>query len=172
MIESKGRVKIKKAHSDLKNAHIDIVAYNGVVLLVGQVPSEETRQIAAETLQQMPKVKKLYNELQIAGPTSVFSRMNDGWLTTKIKSKMFASKEVEAGRIKVLTENGVTYLMGMVTKEEADSAVELARRVYGVQKVVKAFEIIELKDLPKMERASEKQPENNERNKQEEEELI
>ncbi|MDH5738290.1 MAG: BON domain-containing protein [Gammaproteobacteria bacterium] len=172
MIESKGRVRIKKAHEELREAHFNIVAYNGIVLLVGQVSSEEMRLLAAETLAGLQKVRKVYNELQVAGPTSIFSRANDSWLTTKIKTKMAAAKEVDASRIKVTTENGVVYLMGMVTEEESDAAVDLTRRVYGVQKVVKALEIIQWEDIPDSLRTTEDENIPSPTDNKEEEEVI
>lgn len=152
MVESKGRVRIKKAHPELRKAHISITAYNGVVLLIGQVSSEELKKLAADKVGELQKVRRIYNELTIAGPTSIFSRANDSWLTTKIKTKMAASKKVDANRIKVVTENGIVYLLGMVTREESEAAVELVRKTYGVQKVVKVFEIV--KDIPKQEKAA------------------
>jgi osmotically-inducible protein OsmY len=87
-------------------------------------------------------VRKVHNELQISGPTSMVSRSNDAWLVTKIKTAMFVNDETDALRIKVVTENGVVYLLGLLTRDEADKAVEVSRSVYGVQKIVKVFEYI------------------------------
>jgi osmotically-inducible protein OsmY len=75
-------------------------------------------------------------------PLSMVARANDSWLTTKIKSQMFADAEVVAGKIKVVTVNGVVFLMGILPREEADRAVEIARSIYGVQKIIKVFEYI------------------------------
>lgn len=141
-IESRAKVNIAKAHADLAKAHVVVVSFNGVVLLAGQVASEELRNLAAETVKNMRKVRIVHNELSIAGPTSLIARGNDAWLTTKVKTAMAASSDVVARRIKVVTENGVVYMMGLVTRDEADAAVRLARKRYGVQKIVKVFEYI------------------------------
>jgi osmotically-inducible protein OsmY len=70
------------------------------------------------------------------------ARANDSWLTTKVKTRMLADAEVAARKIKVITENGTVYLMGLLPREEADQAVEVVRSVYGVQRIVKVFEYI------------------------------
>lgn len=142
IIETKSLVNIDKADPALAQSHIIVTSYNGVVLLAGQVASEQLRQLAATTVANINKVKRVHNELTIAGATSMVIRSNDAWITTKVKSKMLASSEVEGGRIKVVTENGVVYLMGLVTREEADRAADAARTTSGVQKVVRIFEYI------------------------------
>lgn len=142
IIETKALVNIDKADPQLAQSHIIVVSYNGVVLLAGQVPSESLRQLAANTVATIVKVKRVHNELTLSGNTSMVARSNDAWITTKVKTKMLASGDVEGGRIKVVTENGVVYLMGLVTREEADQAAEIARRTSGVQKVVRIFEYI------------------------------
>ena len=85
-------------------------------------------------------MRKVHNELTVAGKTSYLSRTNDSWLTTKVKSAMAAAESADSTRIKVVTENGVVYLMGLVTREEADAAADIARHIQGVQKIVKVFE--------------------------------
>jgi osmotically-inducible protein OsmY len=87
-------------------------------------------------------VTRVYNEIDIAGPTALLSRTNDGVLKTKIKARMIASRSVSAGRIKVVVDNGAVYLLGLVTRDEASAAVEEVREVFGVQKIVQAFEFI------------------------------
>ena len=142
IIETKALVNIDKADAALAQAHINVTSYNGIVLLTGQVSNESLRQLAAQTTAKIKKVRRVHNELTIAGATSMVVRSNDAWITTKVKSKMLASSEVEGNRIKVVTENGVVYLMGLVTREEADRAAELSRKTGGVQKVVRVFEYI------------------------------
>jgi osmotically-inducible protein OsmY len=85
-------------------------------------------------------VKRIYNEITIQGPTSSLTRTSDAWITTKIKSQMLATDDLQSGTIKVLTENGAVYLMGVVTHDQADMSVDIARQVSGVQKVVKIFQ--------------------------------
>ncbi|QIL88389.1 BON domain-containing protein [Microbulbifer harenosus] len=142
-LETITKVNIGKAHPDLKAANIDVVAFNGVVLLTGQVSSNELRDLAGRTAQQVHTVRQVYNEIQVRGSTSMLARTSDAWLTTKVKSVLMADKEVDSGRIKVVTENGVVYLMGLLTRQEAENAAEVARTVGGVQKVVKAVEYID-----------------------------
>ena len=141
-IESRAKLNISEAAPELTDAHVVVVSFNGNVLLAGQVASEDLKEMAASAVKHMRKVRKIHNELSIAGPTSMVARSNDAWLTTKIKSLMAAAKDVDANRVKVVTENGVVYLMGLLTRDEADAAVELARQTYGVQKIVKVFEYI------------------------------
>ena len=142
-LETITRVNLNKAHPALKGSNIGITSFNGVILLTGQVPDNEMRALAGRTAQQVHSVRQVYNELQIRGSTTVLARTSDSWLTTKVKSVLLASKEVDSGRIKVITENGVVYLMGLLTRQEAENAAELARTVGGVQKVVKAVEYID-----------------------------
>ena len=78
----------------------------------------------------------------MAGPTSLLSRTNDSWLTSKVKSQLLTADDLEGGRIKVVTENGVVYLMGKITRQEGDLAVDLTRQVYGIQKIVKVFQYL------------------------------
>jgi osmotically-inducible protein OsmY len=142
VIETMVKRAIWNADPAFDSAHLVAVSYNGVLLLAGQVESEDLRRRAEEIAQGHDKVRKVHNELEIGGPTSMVARANDSWLTTKVKTRMLADAEVAARKIKVVTENGTVYLMGLLPREEADLAVEVARSVYGVQKIVKVFEYI------------------------------
>jgi osmotically-inducible protein OsmY len=142
VIENKALVNIDKADPELAQSHIVATSYNGILLIAGQVRTEELRQTAANTAAKIKKVRRVHNELTVSGKTSMVIRSNDSWITTKIKSKMLSNSTIEGNRIKVVTENGVVYLMGLITKEEADRAAELARKTTGVQKVVRIFEYI------------------------------
>lgn len=122
------------------NAHIDVTCFNKVVLLTGQTVSAELRQRAEQIARDTPKVKRVYNQITIQGPTSTLTRTSDSWVTTKIKTQMLATKDLKSGTIKVITENGTVFLMGIVTRQQADMAVSIARQVSGVQKVVKIFQ--------------------------------
>ena len=96
--------------------------------------------LATHEVERLRNVRKVYNELAVTGPTSMISRTNDSWLTTKIKSALVAAEDTDASRIKVVTENGVVFMMGLLTRAEADAAVNITRQIQGVQKVVKLFE--------------------------------
>ena len=120
-----------------------MVSFNGVVLLVGQVPSQELKNLATRVANTPTRVKAVHNELEVAGVTTFLSRSNDAWLTTKLKTLMLADPTVSGLRTKVITENGVVYLMGLVTQMEAQYAVDLVSNTKGVTKVVRAFEYID-----------------------------
>lgn len=141
-IENRSYANIANAAPELKKAHIVVVSFNGVVLLAGQVASNELRDLAETTVKNIRKVRLVHNEITVSGPTSMVARSNDTWLTTKVKSRLIVSKDVSANRIKVVTENSVVYLLGLVTRDQADNAVRVARQTYGVQKIVKVFEYI------------------------------
>lgn len=142
-IETITTVNINKAHPDLKASNINVNVFNGVVLLTGQVPSNELRLLAGRTAQQVQNVRQVYNEIQVRGNVSFLASSSDTWLTTKVRSTLLANKEIESGRIKVITENGVVYLMGLLTRAEAERAADVTRSIGGVQKVVKAVEYID-----------------------------
>lgn len=134
---------IRRSSDEFKGSHIAVVSYNGVVLLVGQVPTAAAKEQATEVAQSLRRVKRVHNELSVGGPTSFFARSNDAWLTTKVKSRLLAMKNIPGSKIKVQTENGVVYLLGLVNREDADNAVVEAQKVYGVQKIVKVFEYLD-----------------------------
>jgi osmotically-inducible protein OsmY len=142
MIESRGGANIRAANAELDDAHLSVTSFNGMVLLTGQVQSEEVKLAAGAAIKDLRKVRTVHNELEIAGPTSMMARTNDAWLTTKVKTALFTGEDTEAGRVKVVTENGIVYLMGLLSRTEADAAVEKTRQVFGVQKIVKVFEYI------------------------------
>jgi osmotically-inducible protein OsmY len=120
--------------------HIVVTAYNGVVLLVGQAATKELKDQVTAIAKTVPKVKRIYNEVVIGTPTAYLIRTNDSWITTKVKTKLLTAKHLRSGQFKILTENGVVYMMGMVSRSQAQSAVNIVRHVDGVQKVVKVFE--------------------------------
>jgi osmotically-inducible protein OsmY len=143
-IETMIEVNLNAADEALRQANIDVISFNQTVLIVGQVPTQELKNLATRVATSSnTRVKTVYNELEVAGDTSFLSRTNDAWLTTKIKSMMLVDGDVEGLRTKVVTENGVVYLMGLLTHSEADRAVELVSTTRGVTKVVRAFEYID-----------------------------
>lgn len=144
LIETKAAVNISKAHPDLaEGSHIVVTSYNGIVLLAGQTPRAELKTIAEQAAASVQRVKKVNNELQVIAPSSFLARQNDSWLTTKIKSQMLTDNSIPGSRIKVVTENGIVYLLGLVTQQEANRATNLVQGVSGVQKIVKLFEYID-----------------------------
>ena len=133
---------IRAAHPELEDAHINVNSFKGYVLISGQVSSEEHLGLATEVVDKMRNVKRVHNELVVAGPTSLISRANDSYLSGKVRTRLASSTDLQANRLKVVTENGVVYLMGVVTRQEADLAVEETRQVYGIQKIVKVFDYL------------------------------
>lgn len=133
---------IRASHPSLQNAHINVNSFKGYVLISGQVDSPELIDLATATVSKMRNVKRVHNELIVAGPTSQISRINDSYLSTKVRTKLSASEDIQGNRIKVVTENDIVYLMGVITRQEADLAVEIARQVYGIQKIVKVFDYL------------------------------
>lgn len=142
-IETLAIVNLNKANPALDDANISVTSYNAVVLLTGQVSSNDLRALAGKTVGNINRVRQVYNELQVQGETSMLSRTNDSWLTSKVKTKLYANGDTEGGRIKVVSENGTIFMMGLVTRAEADQAVDVVRNTGGVQKVVKVFEYID-----------------------------
>ena len=139
-LETSIGVNIKKAGSQLKNSHININSYNRIVLLTGQAPSSEARSLAAEIAKNYRGVRQVYNEIKVSGPTSFIARTNDAWLSAKVKTKLMASEEIESSSFKVVTENGIIYLMGLISQQKAATALELTSEVGGAVKVVSVLE--------------------------------
>lgn len=133
--------KALNADTELKEqGHFNVTSYNTVVLLSGETPTDAMRQRAMEIVKGVDKVSHVYNELTIAAPSSLTSRSSDSIITTKVKTKLFADKQISGIQIKVVTEKGVVYLMGIVSRAEAEIATNIARQTGGVQKVVKLFQ--------------------------------
>jgi osmotically-inducible protein OsmY len=142
-IETKVLVNMKSQEPGLKNAHIDAVSYNGVLLLIGQVESEALKARATEIASQASaKIKRIHNEMEVSGKTSLVSRTNDTWITTKVRTRMMTNRDVPSDQIKIVVENGTVYLMGLISEMEGDNAANVARNVSGVSRVVKVFEYI------------------------------
>jgi osmotically-inducible protein OsmY len=127
-------------------AHINVTSYNRLVLLTGEVPTEAARRAAEQAVSQVENVRSIVNELAVAGVSSVTSRSNDAILTGRVKAT-FVDGGLAAQAVKVVTERGVVHLMGRVTERESERATQAARRVPGVQKVVRVFEIISEQEL-------------------------
>jgi osmotically-inducible protein OsmY len=123
--------------------HISSVSVNGILLLTGEVPNEQVKQQITTHANSVEGVRQVVDEMRIAGKTAMISRTNDTWLTSKVKSLLFKEMYADANRIKVLSEYGNVYLMGLVTPAEADTATNIASSVRGVVRVVKVFEYTE-----------------------------
>ncbi|WP_271410855.1 BON domain-containing protein [Pseudomonas sp. Q1-7] len=138
---SKVRAKVEAASPDLKtNSHVVVASYNGVVLLAGQTPRADLKDLAGRAAQTAQGVRRVHNELQVLPPSSTLARMNDSTITTKITTQLLADSKVPSSQIKVVTENGIVYLLGLVTRQEAQLATSIVQGVSGVQKIVRLFE--------------------------------
>ena len=123
-----------------KNAHISATSMNGVLLLTGEAPSAELKNKVSGFAKDVEGVRQLVDEIKISGESGYLSRTNDVWLTTKVKSTLFAKTKLDANRVKVVSEAGSVYLMGLVTREEGNRATEITRGIGGVENVVQVFE--------------------------------
>lgn len=133
---------LKFKSDKFNNANIAIATFNGEILLIGQVLEPWQKEEAERIVRKVTKAENIYNLVAIGGVSSTLTRMSDAWITAKIKTKLLASDDIDAGQIKVVTENGTVYLMGVVHPEEAKVAVELASETSGVENVVKLFSYI------------------------------
>ena len=141
-IETKAKVNINAADEGYDSAHLSVISFNGFVLLVGQVPSEELKTLATDVVRQIEDVRRIYNELEVREATGASARTNDTWITTQVKSRLLASSDTPGRRVKVVTENSVVYLMGLLTEAEAERVSLEAAEVGSVERVVQLFELI------------------------------
>ena len=141
-IELKATVNLHAKDERFDAAHLVIQSYNGYVLVAGQVADEALRQIANEVILGIRDVRRIYNELEVAAPSSAMTRASDKWVAGKVKAVLLAGSRTPGRRTKVVAENGVVYLLGLVTEEEADRIATEASEVSGVQRVVRLFEYI------------------------------
>lgn len=139
-IEWKALTEIEK---QVRNKiHVNVTSFNRNVLLTGEAIDEDTRKQAESIAREIANVRSVTNELQIGLASTVSARSNDTYLTSRVKGQMYKENRFPPNYVKVVTENSVVYLMGMVTRQEAEDAVEIARGIDGVEKVVKVFEYV------------------------------
>ncbi|OFZ91382.1 MAG: hypothetical protein A2V78_10550 [Betaproteobacteria bacterium RBG_16_64_18] len=124
------------------NTHVNVTSYNYNVLLTGEVPDAKAKSEIERIVLQIPQAKGAVNELQVAGPATLTSRGNDTYLTGRVKGAFVTENKFQANHVKVVTESGVVYLLGLVTHKEADDATAIARSIGGVKKVVRIFEYL------------------------------
>ncbi|WP_409500401.1 division/outer membrane stress-associated lipid-binding lipoprotein [Mannheimia glucosida] len=139
ILEEKVAYNINKDEQIKQEARINVVAYNGKVLLIGQAPSMDVVENAKNLAAGAEGVTEIYNEIRQGEKIGFGQITQDSWITTQVKSKLLVNGEVKATEVKVVTENGEVFLMGKVSQNQADAAAEAARNVGGVTKVVKVF---------------------------------
>ncbi|MGJ8691614.1 MAG: division/outer membrane stress-associated lipid-binding lipoprotein [Thalassotalea sp.] len=135
--------ELNKLDAIKEHTNLQVTSMNGTLLIVGQAPNSYLKELASKTVSEVKGVKQIHNQIRISNSTSVLTTSNDVWLTSKVKTALFGSDNLEATNIKVVTENGEVFLMGLVSNKEAEEAVEIARNISGVNKVYKAFEYID-----------------------------
>ncbi|WP_353735786.1 BON domain-containing protein, partial [Chromohalobacter sp.] len=142
-IQDKIASNLVRTDARFRDAHINIDSYNGIVLLTGQVASEELKQKAGNIAERVRRVRIVHNELQVAANSPIGQRMTDLWLTGRVKANLATDERIDASRIQVTTENSTTYLMGMVTHRESDIVVDIVSQIGGIQRIVKVFEYLD-----------------------------
>jgi osmotically-inducible protein OsmY len=138
-IESQMRRTVRERYGD--NTHVSVTSFNRSVLLTGEVPDEARRAEIEKLVREVANVRGVTNDLQIGPPSSLGARANDSLITTRVKARLLDSNKVNPIHVKVVTEAGVVYLMGIVTEQEANDAVDVARTTGSVIKVVRIFEL-------------------------------
>ncbi|HEV3008547.1 MAG TPA: BON domain-containing protein [Burkholderiales bacterium] len=145
-IESRAKTRISERVGE--RGHINVTAFNRAVLLTGEAWDEATRAEVEKIVAEVPNVRSVTNEIQVSGLSSGTSRANDTAITAKVKGQFVNVKGLNPLHVKVVTEAGVVYLLGLVTEAEAEAATDLARTTGGVRKVVKVFEYCKSTDDP------------------------
>jgi osmotically-inducible protein OsmY len=140
-IEMKVSSRIRERYRDA--AHVNVTSYNRRVLLTGEFPDATARAEVERIARSVENVHSVYNETIVAGVTSYTARSNDSIITSKVKGRFLDARRFNALHVKVVTENGIVYLMGLVRRQEATDATEIARTTSGVLKVVRVFEYID-----------------------------
>ncbi len=123
-------------------SHLNFTAFNRRLLITGEVPSEEARNVIGERVGKLDGIREVFNETTVGPASSLTTRSNDSYITSKVKARLVDEKYLSANHVKVVTEAGVTYLMGIVNEREAKVAVTIARTTDGVRKVVNLFEVL------------------------------
>jgi len=140
-IENRALVKVKSRFNN--QVHINITSYNRQVLLSGEAVSEDVKRQTEEEVNTVPGIKRIFNELVVGPQASVLSVSNDTRLTGIVKTRFLEANRFQANHVKVVTENGVVFLMGVVKRSEADAATQLASTTSGVARVVRLFEYVD-----------------------------
>ncbi|MDM7859468.1 BON domain-containing protein [Alteromonas sp. ASW11-36] len=145
-----GKVAYELGQSEAlkERTNIQVHVYNSVALLTGQAPSEALRNEAAHAAQKVSNIDKIHNQIRIGEPIGASTQANDIWLASKIRAQFVADETVPTLNVEVIVENSEVFLMGSLTMQEANAAVDIARNVNGVSRVTRAFDIIELSDAP------------------------
>lgn len=143
--EWKAAARIPAQYKD--GTHANFTSYNHILLITGEVFSEDARQAIGNAVTQIEGVRQVHNELQVAPTTSLSSRSNDAFIDSKVKARLVDSNQISANHVKVVTERSQTYLMGIVSEREAKVAIAIARTTDGVRKVINLMEVLPDEDI-------------------------
>ncbi|HSW69734.1 MAG TPA: BON domain-containing protein [Gammaproteobacteria bacterium] len=145
-ITMKSERKIYVDTDRFQNTNVSVASFNGVVLITGQVENTAQRLEIEDIVKNIPgaSIREIHNAVILSNSASSLTKISDAWITTKIKSKLIAMDDIDPDQIKVITENGVVYLMGIIPHEQAEIAVDIAKMTEGVQSVVKVFSYIQI----------------------------
>ena len=143
IIELKVRAAIHADERLANQTHVSVTSFNGIVLLTGEAPGESLRSRVVEIARGVPRVRSVQNEVALQAPSSILARAGDSVVTGKVKTALLANDALRGIQVKVVTERGTVYLMGLLRQAEADRVADIARRVAGVQRVVKILEYIQ-----------------------------
>lgn len=147
-IELKAGARLREQFGE--RAHINVNSYNRIALLTGEAPTEADREAAERLVAQVENVSRVLNEIGVAGKSSLTSRSNDVLIASKVKASLVDARDLISNAFYVVVERGTVYIMGRVTEREATRAAEIARGVSGVQKVVRAVELISEEELARI----------------------
>ncbi len=142
-IETKVSHNLRRTDARLGDARINVDSYNGIVLLTGQVPSQELKEKATGIAREVRNVRDVHNEIAVAANLPASQRLSDTWLNTRIRTTLAANDRIDTGRIRVVTENATVYLMGIVSRAEADRIVDAVSSAGGMQRIVKVFDYLD-----------------------------
>ncbi|MDO9225322.1 MAG: BON domain-containing protein [Pseudomonadota bacterium] len=140
-IELKVASRIREAYTE--GVHVNVISYNRRVLLTGEAADAAARAKAEQIAKDVTNVREVQNEILLAGVSTIMARSNDAYITTKVKARFLDDRRFSVNHVKVVTEAGTVFLMGVVKREEGAAAAEVAAKTSGVAKVVKVFEYID-----------------------------
>ena len=131
--------------AEKQKSHFNISVYNRAVFLVGQVPNEVIKGKITESILKIDNVKTVHNKMIIGKANKIKQRAKDTVTTTNFKTMLFLElkNDLHPMHVKIMTENDVVYLLGIVNEKEADEAIRIAKSSKGVKLVVPLFELDE-----------------------------
>ena len=147
-VEFRVASKLQSDDEMVDKTNISVTAYNGVILLTGEAPTQELKdraytyanEVADDSSKEESKIKQIHNEISIREPLPFKARNYDTWLTTKIKTKLLTTKDVSSFEVKVVTSDTTVYLLGFMNRQDADTVTRVIANIQGVTRIVKAFE--------------------------------